>query len=200
MTDVAPVRGARTRQALVAGARRVFERDGFLDARIADIAAESGVATGSFYTHFASKKEAFAAVIDELHEESLHPNLDVSPSRDEPVDVIRAAHRSYLEFYRRNARLMALLDQVVQIDEDFRRLRADRSQAFADRNARSIRRLQERGLADRSLDPRTSAHALNGMVSRMASAAFVHGERFEFEDLVQTLTVLWANALGLRHG
>jgi AcrR family transcriptional regulator len=200
MHDVAPVRGAKTRAALVAGARRVFERDGFLDARIADIAAESGVATGSFYTHFASKKEAFVAVIEELHDESLHPNIDVPVSRDDPVDVIRAAHRSYLEIYRRNARLMALLDQVIQIDDDFRELRSKRSREFVDRNAHAIRRLQERGLADKTLDPVMSAAALNGMVSRMASAAFVHGEDIEFEDLVETLTVLWANALGLPRG
>jgi len=46
----ASARGTRTREALVRAARRVFERHGFLDARITDIAAEAGVASGSFYT------------------------------------------------------------------------------------------------------------------------------------------------------
>src|SRR6188472_3064973 len=49
-------RGARTRAALVRGAREVFERDGLVDARIADIAAAAGVATGSFYSYFATKE------------------------------------------------------------------------------------------------------------------------------------------------
>ena len=44
----ASARGARTRQTLVEAARRVFERDGFLDARITDITAEAGVAAGTF--------------------------------------------------------------------------------------------------------------------------------------------------------
>ena len=189
------VRGARTREALVAGARRVFERDGFLEARIADIAAESGVATGSFYTHFDSKEAAFAAVIDEVHEETLHPRLEVTHSTDDPIAVIEAAHRDYLLAYRRNAKLMALLEQVALIDEDFRRLRLDRVHLMARRNAKTIRRLQDKGLADPGLDPLSTAHALNGMVSRMANLVFVHGERIGFDSLLATLTALWANAL-----
>jgi AcrR family transcriptional regulator len=189
------VRGARTRQALIAGARRVFERDGFLDARIADIAAEAGVATGSFYTHFDSKEAAFAAVIGEVHEETLHPRLEVAHSTDDPIAVIEAAHRSYLRAYERNARLMALLEQVAQIDDDFRRLRLTRADAMARRNAKAIARLQAQGLADPTLDPLATAHALNAMVSRMANLVFVHGEKIRFESLLATLTKLWANAL-----
>ena len=45
-------RGERTRAALVAATRRVVERDGYLDARVADIAREADVATGSLYTWF----------------------------------------------------------------------------------------------------------------------------------------------------
>ena len=34
--------------------------------------------------------------------------------------MIEATNRSYLAAYRRNAKLMALMEQVAQIDEDFR--------------------------------------------------------------------------------
>ncbi len=189
------IRGARTREALVAAARRIFERDGFVDARIADIAAEAGVATGSFYTHFAGKEAAFAAVIGELNEEALHPRLEVDRAVADPVAVIEAAHREYLHAYRRNARLMRLLEQVSLVDDDFRRLRLERAAAFAERNAKAIRRLQAAGLADSTLDPLPTAHALNAMVSRMANLVYVHGEDIPFDALVATLTALWANAL-----
>jgi len=193
---IARTRGTRTRQALVDGARTVFERDGFLDARIADIAAAAGVATGSFYTHFDSKEAAFAAVIAEINEETLHPRLDVA-DRGDPIAVIEAAHREYLKAYRRNARLMGLMDQVATINDDFRLLRLERARAFAARNAKAIKRLQEQGLADPSLDALSTAHALNAMVSRMANLVFVHGHRMGFEPLVATLTRLWVNALRL---
>jgi AcrR family transcriptional regulator len=188
-------RGQRTREALVAAARRVFERDGYLDARITDITAEAGVATGSFYNHFEGKAEVFAAVMAEVHEETLHPQLEAPSPPGDPVAVIEAANRAYLKAYRRNAKLMGLIDQVALIDDDFRRLRLARAETFAERNARSIRRLQADGLADPQVDPLLAAHAINAMVSRMASLVFVHGAAIPFESLVTTVTRLWANAL-----
>jgi AcrR family transcriptional regulator len=200
-TGRAPVsaRGARTRRALVDAARRVFERDGFLDARITDIAATAGVAAGSFYTYFASKEDALAAVIEELGEEMLHPRLPIAPDdRQDPAAVVAAANLAYLTAYRRNARLMALLEQVSQIDEDFRRIRIRRVRAFMRRNTQAIARLQERGLIDPGLDPALAAQALSSMVSRMAYLRYVQGfGTASTEALAGTLTRLWCNALGI---
>jgi AcrR family transcriptional regulator len=175
----------------------VFERDGFVDARIVDIAREAGVATGSFYTYFASKEEAFLAVLGELREEMLHPQLEV-PDGADPVAVISAANRAYLESYRRNARLMALMEQVASVDPAVLRLRLERADAFIRRNARAIAALQSRGLADPELDPLLTAHAISGMVSRTAMGAFVHGTvTDDLDTLTTTLTRLWCNALRL---
>jgi AcrR family transcriptional regulator len=195
----ASARGTRTREALVKAARRVFERDGFLDARITDIAAEAGVASGSFYTYFTSKEDAFAAVMEEIGEEMLHPRLSGSlTDRDDPIAVIDAANRAYLASYRRHAKLMGLMEQVAQVDEDFRKLRLRRAKAFVERNARAISRLQQRGLADPDLDPDLAAHAMSSMVSRMAYQRYVQGlGRASPEALTSTLTRLWANALGI---
>ncbi|UGS33747.1 TetR/AcrR family transcriptional regulator [Capillimicrobium parvum] len=190
-------RAQRTRAALVAGARTVFERDGFVDARIVDIAREAGVATGSFYTYFNGKDAAFAAVLEELREEMLHPRLEVAGDAD-PLEVVEAANRAYLEAYRRNARLMELMEQVAAVDPAVRRLRLERGEAFAARNAHAIAQLQERGLADPQLDPALTAHAISSMVSRTAALAFVHGAvTDDVEVLTATLTRLWANALRL---
>jgi AcrR family transcriptional regulator len=183
---------------LIQAARRVFERDGFLDARITDISAEAGVAAGSFYTYFTSKDDAFTAVIEQLSEEMLHPRLRELAARDDPVLVIEAANRAYLAAYRRNAKLMGLMEQVSQINEDFRRLRLSRTRAFGRRNAHAIARLQARGLADPELDPLLTAHALGAMVSRMAYLRYVERSgSASGEELVRTLTRLWVGALGI---
>lgn len=200
-TGRAPVseRGNRTRRDLVKAARRVFERDGFLDARITDITAEAGVASGTFYTYFRRKEDAFAAVVDELNEAMLHPRLRDVADRDDPVAVIEAANRAYLLAYRRNAKVMGLMEQVALIDPGFRRLRLRRARAFTTRNARALKQLQDRGLADQNLDPRLVATALSAMVSRIAYLRYVQGLGSEsLETLVRTLTELWAGALGIR--
>jgi AcrR family transcriptional regulator len=193
---------ARNRRALLAAARRVFERDGFVMARITDIAEEAGLAHGSFYSHFQGKEDALAAVLAEVGEEMLHPGPPLADFPDtDPVAVIHAANIAYLEAYRRNARLMALLEQVATVDERFATVRRERSEAFLARNARAIRRLQRAGLADTALDPGLASLALSAMVSRSAYAAFAVGRpSVSVEQLAETLTRLWVNALGIPAG
>ncbi|MFE9773518.1 TetR/AcrR family transcriptional regulator [Streptomyces sp. NPDC005931] len=202
----------RTRDALVAAARRIFERDGYLDARIVDIAAEAGVATGSFYTHFASKEDVFAAVLERLQGEMLHAGVGHSSDNDGNGGRkglwrgVEDANRAYLESYRRNAPLMAAMEQAAAVDPRFVEVRLERSRVFIDRSAAAIARLQLSGLADPELDPEITARALNAMVSRLAYVTFVLGESVPFDTLVETVTRLWTNALRMpraepeRHG
>jgi len=189
----------RNRRALLAAARTVFERDGFVSARITDIADEAGVAHGCFYSHFPGKEEIFAAVVAEVSEEMLHPGPALTaPAGSDPVAVIEAANLAYLEAYRRNARFMALLEQVATVNDAFLRIRLQRSRAFLTRNARAIRRLQRAGLADPDLDPDLASLALSVMVSRSAYAAFAVGrEPVDTARLAATLTRLWVNSLRL---
>ena len=189
-------RAQRTRAALIDAARKVFERDGFLNARVTDIADEAGVAHGSFYTYFTDKKEVLAAVLAELQEEMLHPTPSRAALEEDPAVAIEDANRAYLEAYRRNAGLMALLEDMAAIDEDFLALRQERTRAFVSRNARAIRRLQRQGLADRELDPELTALAISSMVSRTAYAAFVwEPSHSDFDAVLHTVTRLWLNAL-----
>ena len=178
-------------------ARTVFERDGYLDARMSDISVEAGVAAGSVYTYFDGKEEIFQAVADQVQEEMLHPHVRVRTGVTDPRRLIDLANREYLRSYKKNARLMALFEQVAQVDEQFRARRIERGNAFAKRNATMISDLQSRGLADPALDPLLTAHALSGMVSRMAYMAFVLDVAMPYERLVATLNQIWINALKL---
>lgn len=193
-------RGVRTRAALVAAARTVFERDGFLGSRLTDITAEASCSTGSFYTYFVSKEEIFLAVMEAAQDDMLHPGMPHVAEADDPVAVIRASNRAYFEAYQRNAKLMMLQEQVATIDADFRQQRLERGEAFARRNAKGVERLQGAGLVDEQLDPLMTARALSGMVGRLAYSSFALGMEWSVDDLVETSTRLWANALGLTYG
>lgn len=201
-TQPQTARGRRTRDALVAAARTVFERDGFVDSRLVDIVAEARCSVGSFYTWFDGKDEVFAAVVQEAQHDMLHPGFARVESTDDPVEIIAASNRAYFAAYERNARLNQLFDQVAAIDPAFRSLRVARSQAFVDRNARAIRDLQRRGLADVGVDAKVAAMALSGMVSRLAHNAYLDDSwtvetGASVDQLVDAATRLWTNALGL---
>jgi AcrR family transcriptional regulator len=195
-------RGRATRAALLQAGRRVLERDGFVDAKIADISAEAGVAVGSFYTHFRDKDDLFAALVEETTAVMLHPGVAEVARDADPATMIADANRAYLESYRENAKLMALLEQVAAIDERFRKLREERSHAFHARNAAAIRRLQRSKMADRAVDPDIAAIALSAMVSRAAYGAFVLEVLDpDVDRLADTLTRMWVNSLSIKsHG
>ncbi|MFT4009401.1 MAG: TetR/AcrR family transcriptional regulator [Nocardioidaceae bacterium] len=192
-------RGARTREALVAAARAVFERDGFINSRLTDITAEAHCSIGTFYTYFDSKEEVFTALMQTVQDDMLHPGLphvDADPGN--VAAILHASNRAYLEAYQRNAKLMLLLEQVATIDPEFRELRLARGRAFSERNAQWIRRLQDQGYADPTLDPMRSAEALSGMVGRMAYLELALGQgETDLDTLADTATRLWLNALGI---
>jgi AcrR family transcriptional regulator len=59
------------REAVLNGAAKVFERDGFQAATVRRIAAEAGMTTGAVYSSFEGKADLFLAVL----EEKLDPQL-----------------------------------------------------------------------------------------------------------------------------
>ncbi|AWZ23077.1 TetR/AcrR family transcriptional regulator [Rhodococcus sp. D-6] len=191
-------RGLRTRSSLIAAARTVFEHLGYLDARLIDITTEAKCSAGTFYTYFSSKEEIFTAVLENAQEDMMHPGMPHVAAADDPAAIIEASNRAYFEAYRRNAKLMGLLEQVANIDPEFRKLRQKRADAFIQRNARSIASLQDRGMAEAEIDPLLASRALSGMISRLAFGYFVSGEfddSTDADELVRTATRLWVNAL-----
>jgi AcrR family transcriptional regulator len=183
---------------LLDAARRVFERDGYVDARVADIAGLAGVAHGTFYTYFDSKREVFRALMAEVRDQ-IAEAIAVPAGRPNGVIArLDVANRRFLDVYRRNSRLMLLFEQVATIDPEIGGYRECSRVAHIDRIAGSIRRLQRRGLADPDLDPRTAAAALVSMLSNFAYHWLAMGDPFDEELAKRTLTRLWAGALALK--
>jgi len=197
-------KGARTRARLVDAAKQVFQRDGFLEARIVDIAETAGMAPGSFYHYFDSKEQIFREVAQAQEERLTAPpdateaaSASASPGAS-PWDRIRRANRLYLERYRDEAALMGVIEQVSRYDPHVNAARMATMKHFVQRAERGIRHLQRSGLVDRRIKPSMAADALGAMVARFAELWLVQGYRdYEFDDAVEQLTVLWGNALGL---
>ncbi len=176
----------------------ILERDGFRDARISDITQEAGVANGSFYTYFASKLEVVNALLPGIAEDLLDPTA--GPEIQGSPDIatrIEAMIRAYLESYRRNVRLLKVLEEVTLAEDTVAEWRLERSREFARRTAVDITNWQKRGLVDPELDPVVTARSLSSMVVRMAYFVYAVGDTIPFEKLVDNLTRLWVNALKL---
>ena len=189
-------RGKETRDSLLRAAREIFERDGYVGARVTDIRKSAGVAAGSFYTYFGSKEEVLLA-LSELNITRADVHITGAEAGGDIIDAIESTNRVYFTAYRENAALMSIFEQVAQVDSTVRDMQKKRALSFTRRNERAIRRMQEAGSVDPSLDAEALAIALGGMTSRMAYSVFVLGLDLPFETMVETTTRIWTSALGL---
>jgi AcrR family transcriptional regulator len=190
-----------TRARLVAAAKEIFERDGFLDARISDIAERAGLSHGSFYHYFESKEEVFREVALEVDEQLTAPMYDVIFDRSfeaSPYERLRTAIRMHLERYRAEARIMGVIEQVSRIDPEVSAARHQRHLASNSDVTKAIVALQRQGLADPRLDPAIAAAALGSISYRFPEMWLVQGlVECDFDTAVDQVTLLFVNALGM---
>ena len=194
-------KGAQARARLVDAAKVVFARDGFLEARITDIAEGAGVSHGSFYHYFDSKEQVFREVADALDDRLNAPLSDVimaETSQASPLERIRDGNRQFLISYQRDTRLIIEVEQVSRYDEELKVERRKHLQRYGDQLAASIVELQAVGRADDGLDPVLASHAIGAMVTRFADLWLAQGiVECTLDQAVDQLTRLVGNALKL---
>jgi AcrR family transcriptional regulator len=193
-------RGLRTRAALVAAAKQVFEEIPFAESRITDITARAGVASGTFYTYFDSKEEIFREVADAvLAEMSAAPRRDPDNPGGDLIRDIEYASRQYFLACVRSPGIVASIEQVAPGDKEVGASRRQTVIRNVKRAERWIRRLQEQGICD-DIDPWTTAMALHTMNVRLAYDHLLpHGDGAEadVDDLAKAVTRIWARTVGL---
>ncbi len=184
---------------LLLAAREVFERDGFLNARVTDIAAAAGASHGSFYTYFDSKTDVFRALLTVAMDE-LYTSLGTGAGEEGALDAvgrIQRANRRFVEMYQANAPLLGLFEQVTTFDEEVRALRLRVRQRVVERASYTIRRMQLIGEVSSDLDPHCTASALVSMTNSIVHYWLVLGEEFDADQLLRTIDQVWIAALGL---
>jgi AcrR family transcriptional regulator len=113
-------RAAETETALKEAAKRVFERIGYLRAKITDITAEADRAAGSFYSHFESKEQLLEALLVDMlekgHRRAAMPghSADFSDSA-----AVRWHIAQYWTFVTGNRAVILALQQASIVSEHF---------------------------------------------------------------------------------
>jgi AcrR family transcriptional regulator len=97
-------------QRLLRAAEELFGESSYRQATVAGICARAGIATGSFYAHFGSKAEIFAAVVRQINADlRLAMREALEQAGDDQRDRERAAFRA---FYSRGVRRAQLAREV----------------------------------------------------------------------------------------
>jgi AcrR family transcriptional regulator len=187
-TQMNAERSEATRARLLRHARAVFEKRGYGAASVADIVNASGLARGTFYVHFKSKREIFIAVVHAVRVDLLEGQMRPMEGTGTLRDTIRFAIEQYLKAYKTSARMINLIEEISISDRVVRGAWLETRDALQANTVHALDRLRERGLADFEGDPRIMALVVGGMVERMGSIRYVLGYHFDDEEYFGTIT------------
>ena len=110
---MAPTRRTETetvrREQILAAARKVFREKGYDGTTIADIVQTAGVAQGTFYLYFSSKRDAFLALSQQLEETAARTVAGAFDPTLPFEERLRALTKAGFECGKRNADLVRLV-------------------------------------------------------------------------------------------
>jgi AcrR family transcriptional regulator len=157
----ATARGQRTRQKLLDAAEAVFGEMGYERASIVEITRSAGVAQGTFYVYFPSKKAVFVELVWELNRKlrrSLRTATDALVNADR-FELERVGALTFLEFVQQHQSLDRIVRQAEFVDEAIYRQYYDR---IAEGYREGLRAAMKKGQLEK-LDPEATAFALMGI-------------------------------------
>ena len=131
-------RKARTRRALVEAARKILSEGGTTDVSIQEITETADVGFGSFYNHFETKAELFAAAVAEVLEE-------YGAALDRACEGLQDSAEIYAVGVRMTARLASTRPAVARVLLQVGLTYVTSEQGLAPRALRDIHRGMDAG-------------------------------------------------------
>lgn len=183
------------REEILEAALTVFERGGYHSTHVEDVIREAGIARGTFYLHFTSKHEVFAALVERMF--SIF--LEVRPAEPIPDGggaaaaeaTLRASYRVIFSTLREHRRLARLLfEEAVGLDKGFSDALATHYRAWHDRVRATLERFRETGAARGDLDAEMTAEMVLGIVERLARRYLFAEPAPDLDRLVDAVVAL----------
>ncbi len=105
-------RGQRMRRRLLEAAEEVFAQRGYHDASIVKITETAGVAQGTFYVYFESKRQIFDELVEDLNRRVRHAMSEASARGRTRVEAERLGFRGFFDFTAEHPALYRIIRQA----------------------------------------------------------------------------------------
>lgn len=167
-------RGVRTREALLAAARKMFKAHGYANTKIVDITTEADRALGSFYTYFENKEAVLEQLAEDFKAEVQGRLATIDMARPDRYAFMCDLCRAYWTTCRDHSAELAAIFQASMIDGHFasrwKQIRADSRQGMTD----MIVAASTLGVAENP-EPAATASALGAMMDYFCYVWLVEG-------------------------
>jgi TetR/AcrR family transcriptional regulator, fatty acid metabolism regulator protein len=199
-----PARRADKRDQILQAATRIFARDGFFNAQVADVARDAGVAAGTVYLYFKGKDDLLVSLFERTMRGAIDEARAALEGVTDPVERLRRIAKQHLH------RLGADRDLAVVFQVEFRQTTKFMAR-FSETRLREYLGLirdafvdgQHRGLFRADINPTLAAKVLFGALDEMATNWVLSTRHYALadeSDAIVDLIVSGAHARGARHG
>lgn len=172
------------RAQILRAARAIFIEQGYLAARVEDVARRANLSKGAVYFYFESKRAIFDALVDEEHAFTIS-FLDEAERDQRRAEVklieLGTKYLNYFAGLKTPPRFFLLMSEMAIRDEDIRR----RVNAIHDRFVQRIAQVVEQGVKEGAFapfDPLAVGLVLKAMIDGLAGQSAV-GVRPDVERL-----------------
>jgi len=196
---VVPRKPSTDRRAeILAAAGRVFARKGFERSTTAEIAREAGVAEGTIFRYFPTKKDLLLNLVVSLVMETLPLLLERIEGKS-PEDALKDALRDRLDVIKKSAPLLKVFLAEALFREDLRDKFIREMILRATAQAEAFYRHQQEQGRLRPLNPQIAVRCLVGMLGIFVIwKEFLGGDRyvrFDEEEVLETITTIFLDGV-----
>jgi len=182
-----------TEEKILISAVDLMSKNGYHRTTVADIVKAAGVAQGTFYLYFDSKKTLFLKLMEGFYsmlENALAEvdwNIEAINSQEELAQKIRTAIQKILLIYQENAVLARIfLREAMGLEPDF----AELWDSIIERLSAYGALIMEQAIEHNMLPPQNSklvAHCVVGMIERVAYYWLFQENEYGIDEVVDTL-------------
>jgi AcrR family transcriptional regulator len=168
MTDAAPRavdgrklsrKGVETRRRLIDAAEKCFADVGYHDASVVKITEAAGVAQGTFYLYFSSKREIFDELVRDLNQRIRHAMKEASSQGETRLEAELLGFAAFFRFTSEHTALYRIIRQAEFVSPEMLRYHYD---TLSEGYIEALREASARGEIAK-IDPEVTAFALMGV-------------------------------------
>jgi AcrR family transcriptional regulator len=155
----ATARGEATRRRILDTAEAVFGELGYYEASVSEITRRAGVAQGTFYIYFRTKREIFVELVQDVGRRLRAASRAAIAGAPDRLEAERRGFRAFFAFVAEHREIFRIVQDAARVEpEAFRAYYLSIARAYE----RGLRAAMENGQV-RRMDPEAIAYALIGI-------------------------------------
>ncbi|MFD2046699.1 TetR/AcrR family transcriptional regulator [Ornithinibacillus salinisoli] len=158
-TDRLTIKGMKTRKKILDTAEKIFGENGYFETSVAEITVRAGVAQGTFYNYFPTKKAVYDELIYQLSSSFRHHIKNAMRDKTTFEEKQRAGYLAFFEWVMNHRDLYSIVQQSVLVDKNLYRW-------YYEKIAAGFITSIEDAISNKeckSIDPETVAYCLMGI-------------------------------------